>query len=129
MKFYLTIFFILSTIFSSCISRQSLEEKADADARNFNRRYCPTPVINHIRTDSISFNPDTHVFTYSYTFCEILDDINIVELNKEKIANALHSNIKNSTSMKTYIESGYRFHIVCHSEKSPNTILFQLDVQ
>ena len=129
MKFYLTVFFILSIIFSACTSRQSLEEKAAADARNFNRRYCPTPVINHIRTDSISFNPDRHVFTYSYTFCDMLDDSNVVALNKEKISNVLRSNIKNSTSMKSYIESGYRFHIVCHSEKSPNTILFLLDVQ
>ncbi len=128
MKYKIVVFFILAIAFSSCTDRQTLEEKAAADAREYNRRYCPTPVINFMRTDSITFNPQSHTFTYSYSFCDMLDDANIVAINKSKITNILTSSIKNSTSMKNYIESGYRFHIVCHSDKSPQTTLFELNL-
>ena len=126
MKFKTTIFSIIALLFSSCSQRQSLEEKAAADAREYNRRYCPTPVINFMRTDSINFNPKNHTFTYYYSFCGMLDNKDVVSLNKDKITNMLCSSIKNSTSMKAYVESGYKFRIVCHSEKSPQTILFEL---
>ena len=128
MKLKMTLFFLFAAVFSACTSRQTLEEKAAADAREFNRRYCPTPVINYMRTDSITFNPANHTFTYSYSFCDLLDNEELVALNKDKINNVLTSGIKNSTSMKTYVESGFRFHIVCHSEKSPRTTLFELNL-
>ena len=128
MKYKIFAFFIFALAFSSCTERQTLEEKATADAREFNRRYCPTPVVNFMRTDSISFNPKNHTFTYSYSFCDMLDNEKIVAINKNKITNVLTSSVKNSTSMKTYIESCYRFHIVCHSDKSPRTTLFELNL-
>ncbi len=122
-----TLFFALFIIlFSACGERQSLEEKALEDVREYNRRYCPTPAVNYIRTDSIAFNPHRHQFTYYCSFCGVLDNEQIIELNKEKITRALQSTVKNSTSMKAYVESGYNFHYVCRSDESPQTILFEL---
>ena len=110
----------------SCAPRQTLDEKAQHDVDEYNRRYCPTPAINYIRTDSIAFDAPRHAFIYYCSFCELLDDAEIVQLNKDKITSVLQNNVKHSTSMKPYVESGYRFHYVCRSDSSPQTILFDL---
>ncbi|MBR4650289.1 MAG: hypothetical protein IKO82_00870 [Prevotella sp.] len=114
------------SLFFSCQPRQTLDEKAEQDVREYNRRYCPTPAINYIRTDSITFDASRHTFTYHCSLCDLLDDKGIVALNKERITNTLRNGVKHSTSMRTYVESGYRFHYICHSDSDPTTILFDL---
>lgn len=126
MKHLSAILLALAALFSACTQRQTLDEKALHDAREYNRRYCPTPVINYMRTDSISFDASRHTFTYHCSFCDLLDSKEIVELNKDKITNNLQNNIKHSTSVKTYVEAGYHFHYVCRSESSPGTVLFSI---
>jgi hypothetical protein len=113
---------------NSCTEKQSLEEKAVNDVKEYNRRYCPTPAVNYIRTDSITFDAKKHCFTYHCSFCDLLDNPDVVAFNKDKITKVLHSSVKNSTSMRTYIESGYRFRYVCHSDQSPQTVLFELNI-
>ena len=123
-KFLLTLAFAFA--FSSCSERQTLEEKAQHDVHEYNRRYCPTPVINYMRTDSITFDAARHIFTYHCSFCGMLDNKDLVMLNKEKITNMLQNNVKRSTSIKNYIESGYHFRYVCRSDSLPQTILFEI---
>ena len=124
------IFFFIATVlaFTGCKERQSLDEKAMYDVKEYNRRYCPTPAVNYIRTDSITFDVKSHSFTYHCSFCDLLDNPEVVAFNKDKITRVLQSSIKNSTSMKTYIESGYRFRYICRSEKDPKTILYELNL-
>ena len=124
------IFFFIATAlaFTGCKERQSLDEKAMNDVKEYNRRYCPTPAVNYIRTDSITFDAKKRCFTYHCSFCDLLDNPDVVAFNKDKITRILHSSIKNSTSMRTYIESGYRFRYVCHSDQSPQTVLFELNI-
>lgn len=122
------IFIATTLVFTGCKERQTLDEKAMNDVREYNRRYCPTPAVNYIRTDSITFDAKKHTFTYHCSFCDLLDNSEIVAFNKDKITRVLQTSIKSSTSMKTYIESGYRFRYVCRSRKSPQTVLFELDI-
>ena len=122
------IFIATTLVFTGCKERQTLDEKAMNDVREYNRRYCPTPAVNYIRTDSITFDAKKHTFTYHCSFCDLLDNSEVVAFNKDKITRVLQTSIKSSTSMKTYIESGYRFRYVCRSSKSPQTVLFELDI-
>ena len=122
------IFIATTLVFTGCKERQTLDEKAMNDVREYNRRYCPTPAVNYIRTDSITFDAKKHTFTYHCSFCDLLDNSEVVAFNKDKITRVLQTSIKSSTSMKTYIESGYRFRYVCRSRKSPQTVLFELDI-
>ena len=67
---------------NSCTEKQSLEEKAVNDVKEYNRRYCPTPAVNYIRTDSITFDAKKHCFTYHCSFCDLLDNPDVVAFNK-----------------------------------------------
>lgn len=111
-------------IFAAC--QESLEEKADRDAKDYTRKYCPTPVINHTRTDSVTFNKTKKLYTYHMTFVDELDDKELIDANKDKIEQMLLSGIRESTSMKIYLEAGFKFQYICRSEKNPKDILLNV---
>lgn len=120
---------LIISIFVVCgCHHESLTDKAEKTAKEYNRRYCPTPAVNYIRTDSIAFDKAKQTFTYYCSFCDLLDDEAIVELNKEKIGNALRSSVTQSTSMKPYVEAGFHFKYVCHSDKNPKQKLYEMGI-
>lgn len=112
-----------TALFSSC--QKSLEEKAMQDAKEYTRKYCPTPIINNTRTDSVTFNMETHVYTYHCTFSGVLDNEDIIQQNKQKITEVLASSVRESTSMKPYVQAGFHFQYICRSAKNPEIILLQ----
>lgn len=120
---------VLATAFvfafaTSC--QKSLDEKVAENIQRFNRTDCPTPPINNIRTDSVTFDASKHLITYHCSFCGILDSKEIVELNKSLINNLLINRVKESTSMKNYLDAGYRFRYICHSDSMPQTVFLEL---
>lgn len=114
---------VLTPLLASC--QKSLEEKAAQDAKEYTRKYCPTPFINNTRTDSVTFNMQTHVYTYYCTFSDVLDDQEIIDLNRKKLTEILSASVKESTQMKPYIQAGFHFQYICRSAKNPNIILLQ----
>lgn len=114
----------LTALFCSC--QKSIEEKAAQDAAEYTRKYCPTPTINYSRTDSVTFDKTTHVYTYYCTFTDALDNEEVIRQNKQKISEVLASSVKESTAMKPYVQAGFHFQYVCRSEKDPKVILFQV---
>ena len=117
-------FCILYALLISC--QESLEERASQEAYNFTRKYCPTPFVNYVRTDSITFNKDTRSYTYYCTFGDILDNKYIIDANRNKIENMLISSVKESTTMKPYLEAGFHYIYICRSEKNSDDILIQV---
>lgn len=118
------------TLSLTCLTacHEKLEDKAEREAQDFTRRYCPTPFVNCVRTDSVTFDKASRSYTYHCTFSEILDSAEIIDNNKQKIKGMLSSSIRESTSMKIYIEAGYHFHYVCRSKKNPQRILIKVDL-
>lgn len=106
---------------SSC--QKSLEEKAAEDAREYTRKYCPTPVINCMRTDSITFDIRRQTYTYHCTFADALDNAEVIDANRKKISELLLSSVKESTIMKPYVQAGFHFEYICRSEKDSDLIL------
>lgn len=128
MKAHQILPFTITVLFSTLIltsCQKSLAEKAMQEAKDYTRRYCPTPVINNTRTDSVTFDMATHIYTYHCTFSGVLDDEEIIDLNKQKIVAALASSVKESTNMKPYVQAGFHFQYICRSAKDPNNILLQ----
>lgn len=121
---YILSVLVAAFIFASC--QESMQDKAERDAKEYTRKYCPTPVINYMRTDSVVFDKNTDTYTYFCTFCQNLDNKEIIKDNESKIKDILKASILESTSMKQYIEAGFRFRYVCRSEKAPKTILLQV---
>ena len=115
---------LIIVLASTC--QESLEEKAARDAAEYTRKYCPTPVINYTRTDSVSFNKTTHVYTYYCTFSGIMDNKDIISQHHTEITQMLAKAIKESTNLKPYVQAGFKFRYVCRSEKNPKNVLLQI---
>lgn len=109
----------------SCKRQMSLEEKVAEDAKEYNRKYCPTPVYNFSRTDSVAFNKATHTYTFYCTFVENADNIEVINAHKAEMIQSLQGTVRDSPALKQYIEAGIKFEYICRSEKDPSVILLQ----
>ena len=118
--------FFFPIFLSSC--QESLEDKAARQAKEYTERYCPTPVINYSRTDNVVFDKKRNVYIYYLSFCDMLDDSEIIEENRDKITDMLTQSVRESTGLKNFIEAGFRFEYVCHSEKEPKKVLFKVNI-
>lgn len=114
----------LTTLFLAC--QESLEDRAEREAREYTRKFCPTPSVNYTRTDSVVFYKSTRVYTYYCSFTDAMDNKDIIDQNKEQITESLRSVIKNSTTMKPYLDAGFKFRYVCHSSEEPTNVLLDI---
>ncbi len=105
---------------SSC--KESLEDKAEKESKEFTQKYCPTPVINNERTDSMTFDRDSKTYTYYRTWTDKADNADVINANKNKIHDLLLQAVKNNPSLKAYKEDGFSFHFIFRSERSKKTL-------
>ena len=109
---------VITLLSASC--QESLEERCARESREFNEKKCPAKVAEGVMLDSLIFERENHTLHYYYTFSGKADDPEAIEkLNPRKI---LIDEVRNSTSIKTYKDAGYKFHYTCHST-SKNTAL------
>jgi len=59
------LFLFTALVLVAC--NESLEDRAEREAREYTARYCPTPVVNNSRTDSVAFDKATKTYTYYCT--------------------------------------------------------------
>lgn len=122
MKHKLLFIAFAALLFSSC-HRTTLEDLAAKTAKEYTERYCPTPIENSQRTDSVTFSRATHTFGYYYSLSGKLDDSAIIEKNKKQIISTILGSLKENTSMKEYKQAGYNFHYVMKSEKTGEVLI------
>jgi len=103
--------------------QQSLEEKAAEEARMYTEKNCPARLAENLISDSLTFEADTHTLHYYYTLTGEGDTAALS--NQEEARQQLLNALKNTTSMMAYKEEGYRFAYTYHSQKKPNTIIFE----
>ena len=72
---------ISMTLFTAC-HHDSLEDRAERDARDYTERYCPTPFTDNQRTDSITFTRADKTFHYFYTLRDEADNAEIINQHK-----------------------------------------------
>lgn len=126
MKKYFHLFpFVLTLIavvaLASC-KHDTLEDRAEKEAKAFTERYCPTPVQNMQRTDSVTFDRSTLTFNYYYRLTGAADDSQAVNKVQSKIKEALRNELISNTGSKAYKDKGYNFHYVIHSEKTKEVL-------
>ena len=63
---------------------------------------------------------------YYLSFCGILDDQKVVDENRDRITDMLTQSVRESTGLRNFIEAGFKFEYVCHSEKEPKKVLFRI---
>lgn len=119
---------LLATIIIACLAsckHASLEDSAEKMANEYTERYCPTPVNDMQRTDSVTFDRNTHTFNYYYTLTDKADDPVAVSSVKKSISNALLKELRENTSLKAFKDAHYAFRYVFNSQ-SNKTILLEL---
>lgn len=122
MKKSLLLFSLLISL-TSC--HQSIEERAEKEAKEYTEKYCPTPVNNFTKTDSVVFYKDTKTYHYYCSFTDKMDDEAIVNSNRQKINDDLLMAIKESTALKQYKEANFTFAYTCRSAQNPKKVLFK----
>ena len=60
----------------SC-GNKSIDDQAEQDAEEYNEKFCPTPVVNYSRTDSVSYDRKTRTYTF---YCSLVDKADNEEL-------------------------------------------------
>lgn len=117
------LFLTLMTFFLTACHRATLEDMAAKTASDYTERYCPTPVEDFQRTDSITFDRSTHTFSYYYTLTGKIDDPAVIEKGEKQILATIIGSLKENTSMKDYKQAGYNFRYVYRSQKNGNVMI------
>lgn len=98
---------ILSVIIIAALAscHESIEERASREAREYTERFCPTPVVNYTRTDSVTFDMQSRTYTYYCSVTDVMDNKDIISQNKNNIKNGLLESIIGNTQIKVGIKS------------------------
>jgi len=115
--------FIASLLCLFCSCHESLEERAEREAREFTEKHCPTPVVNFTRTDSVHFDRTTRTYTYFETFFDDMDDSTVVASIHDELLETLAAALRNNPKAKTEREAGFSFAYIAHSASRPEVIL------
>lgn len=107
-----------------CGCHESMEQRAQREAREFTKKYCPTPVQNNFRTDSVAFEMDTKTYHYYCSAVGDLDNVKVFDIHREKIAEILLTNIRESTSFRPYMKEGFAFQWTLRSDKDNKKVYF-----
>lgn len=128
MKRFICLFVVIVFLSMTFSCQESLEDRAERQAKEYTHKYCPTPARNFIRTDSLVFDRNRKVYLYYISFTDKLDDQDIVDQNEDKLRNLLQQSVRESASLKTFVEAGYRFDYVCHSDSDPDLVLAKFSI-
>ena len=118
------IFGIIACSLLLCSCHENLEKRAQREAREYTEKYCPTPLQNYTRTDSVAFDIKTKTYHYYCSITDALDDRKVFDLNRDKISEALLANIKDNTAFRPYKEEGFAFQWTLRSDKDKNVVYF-----
>lgn len=116
------ILFLSMATLSGC-GHKSIDDQAEREAEEFTKQFCPTPVVNYSRTDSIKFDRKTRTYTYYCSLVDKADSEELISTHREQLSHDLINAVKQSPGMKAYIEAGIKFKFICRSGSNPQKIL------
>ena len=112
---------VMALTLAAC--QESLEERAAREAQMYTKKNCPAKISETVIMDSMTFEAQTHTIHYYYTLTGIAD--NDSTLNPDEARANLLAALKNTTALSVYKKEKYRFAYTYHSEKSPETVLYE----
>lgn len=89
----------------------------------YTAKNCPQRIDDVTVMDSMTFDRDGHVLGYHYRLSGAADSIGALDF--KAMRQSIIDRLSNSPAMKTYKEKGYSFRYVYHSDKHPETVLFE----
>lgn len=112
----------LCTCLCAC-HHATLEDRAEKYTKDYTERFCPTPVQDMQRTDSLTFDRTTRTFNYYFTLVDKADNAGIIKAKQKEITDALLKQLKENTSAKVYKDEGFNFHYIFRSASKANILL------
>lgn len=107
---------------------ENLEDRAEREAREYTKKYCPTPPQNDVITDSIVFDKKTKTQIHYLRFTGIIDNEEAVKEYSKTLKEGMTETIRNDAKMEKYKEAGFSFRYVCRSAKNPKTLLLDMNL-
>lgn len=83
----------LCTCLCAC-HHATLEDRAEKYTKDYTERFCPTPVQDMQRTDSLTFDRTTRTFNYYFTLVDKADNADIIKTKQKEITDALLKQLK-----------------------------------
>lgn len=120
MKPYLYISF-LSLALVSC--HESLEERAEREAKEYTRKNCPMQLSEYVTNDSMTYEKDTRTIHYYYS---MKGNADTTAIDKKKAEEELIKGLKNTTSLRAYKKEKFNFAYTYHSTKNKGQIIFDV---
>ncbi|MBR2203887.1 MAG: hypothetical protein IJ914_06830 [Prevotella sp.] len=117
----LMLFLSLAAIISC--GHKSIDDQAEQDAEEYNKKFCPTPVVNFSRTDSVKFDRKTRTYTFYCSLVDKADNEELINANREQLTHTLTQTTKQTPGMKKFIDAGIKFKFICRSGSNPQKIL------
>lgn len=118
-------FLIMALVCTAC--HESIQERAQREAREFTERNCPTPESNGTITDSITYDPNTNVYTTYLTFTGNIDNEEVVKAKADEVRKNMRNNLMSDMQMRQYIDAGFNISFICRSQSDKGKILLRLD--
>lgn len=115
----------LFLVFALTACRDSIDDRAEKEARDYTRKYCPTPVVNHTFTDSLVYDRQARTYIYYCKLTDVMDDDSVINANRTLLHDGLKQSLKESTNLKVYKDAGINFKYVIRSQKDPTKTLFE----
>ena len=117
------LFYVGILLLSLSACRNSLEERAAQECKEYTEKKCPTPVVNDTRMDSMVFEPSSRTIHYYYSLVGNADNEQAVISKKTELRKALNDALKADAGTKGYKDAGFNFRYTYRSDKTPSKVL------
>ena len=103
--------------------RNSLEERAAQECKEYTEKKCPTPVVNDTRMDSMVFEAPSRTIHYYYSLVGKADNEQAVHAKRTELRKALRDALKADPGSKGYKDAGFNFQYTYRSGATPSKVL------
>ncbi|MCR5130735.1 MAG: hypothetical protein K6C10_04650 [Prevotella sp.] len=122
------LFIIAISVLALTGCQGSMDDRAEREAMEYTQKNCPTPFINNIRTDSLTYDRATQTFTYYSLLQGPMDDSVVFAPHNAEIREGMIKDTKNSAQLRAYKDAGLSFRYVIRSSKNPDVVLFDTTI-
>lgn len=116
-------FFMLLLGLGLASCQESLEERCAREAETFTRKNCPAKLSDIVTIDSMTFDRNTHTLGYYYTVTA--DGLDATSLATGGWRETLLRELKNTPTMKPYLEAGYGVDYVYYQDGDATKRVFE----
>ncbi|MDO4160187.1 MAG: hypothetical protein Q4D41_07015 [Prevotellaceae bacterium] len=109
------IIFLFISVLALSACHESLEDRAEREAKEFTMKNCPMPVNEYITVDSMVYEKTARTIHYYYT---IKGQADTTGISNDAAREGLLKSLKDNTSIKKFKEEGFNFAYTYFSAKN-----------